>query len=131
MNSSIVKRFITCINVHDSDELYALMTDDHLFIDSQGNEICGNKKAKQVWEAYFQLFPDYDIGISEIYGFDNLIVAFGKAEGTYLHIKSEENENYWCLPIAIKAMVKDFKIQLWQVYADTKIPYVIINRKIS
>ena len=75
MDISIVKLFVTLINKHDSEGLYALMADDYLFIDSQANEISGKNKAKSAWDAYFQLFPEYEIKISEIAEFNNLIIV--------------------------------------------------------
>jgi hypothetical protein len=34
----------------------------------------------------------------------------------------------WRLPAAWKAIVKDGRIALWQVFADTKIPFEVIER---
>jgi hypothetical protein len=42
--------------------------------------------------------------------------------------RSDRNENYWRLTAFWKAITKNGKIQFWQVYADSKIPYDIINK---
>jgi len=41
---------------------------------------------------------------------------------------SDKKENYWHLSVAWKAIIKNGKIQLWQVYADSKIPFDIMNK---
>ena len=53
---------------------------------------------------------------------------FGFARGTFKGIKTDKNENYWRLPVSWKVIVRDDKIKLWQVYADTKIPIDIIDK---
>jgi ketosteroid isomerase-like protein len=103
------------------------MTDDHTFIDSHGNEVAGKEKMRAGWIGYFQLFPDYKIEITEIFQNGECIAAFGFASGTYQGL-SDRKENYWRLPASWKAIVKNRKILLWQVYADSKIPFDIINK---
>jgi hypothetical protein len=41
--------------------------------------------------------------------------------------KNNEGES-WRLPVAWKAIVKDSRVTLWQVFADTMIPFQIIER---
>jgi len=52
---------------------------------------------------------------------------FGFASGTF-QSQNDRKENYWRLPASWKATLKNGKINLWQVYADSKIPYDIINK---
>jgi ketosteroid isomerase-like protein len=116
-NTAIVKQFIALINRHNAEGLSALMTDGHLFIDAHGNGLKGNSVVTEAWVTYFQLFPDYEIDISEIFSNGELVAVFGFASGTYKHLKTESNEYYWRLPISLKVIVKGNKIKLWQVYA--------------
>ena len=102
------------------------MTDDHTFIDSHGNAITGKEKMRAGWIGYFQLFPDYKIEITQILLSGESIAAFGFAGGTYKSL-IDKKDNYWRLPAAWKAVVRNEKIRLWQVYADSKIPFDIIN----
>ncbi len=68
------------------------------------------------WGRYFELFPDYYIEIEQILNKGDLAVAFGSAgAGT--------GEKAWKIPAAWRAIVRDGKIKLWQVYADTKIQF--------
>ena len=127
MSRQTVLRFIEAINEHNVEKLCALMTDDHAFIDSQGNEVSGKEKMRTGWTGYFQLFPDYKIEVTDIFVQEDTIAAFGFAGGTFMGGKDQKG-NSWRLPASWKAVVKNEKIQLWQVYADAKIPYDIINK---
>ena len=128
MNSHAVLEFIQAINDHDVEKIASLMTDDHTFIDAHGNQVVGKTDMKAGWNGYFHMFPDYRIELARIYEEENNVAAFGWAEGTYLNRKTQNNENHWRLPAAWMAVVSENKIKLWQVYADTKIPFEIIQR---
>jgi len=128
MNKKTVYDFVDAINQHDIDKIYSLLTADHKFIDAHGNEVVGKDKMKAGWVGYFQWFPDYKIEIKDIFENGNTIAAFGFASGTFKGLKSDKNENYWRLPASWKAIVENNKIKLWQVYADTKIPFDIIDK---
>jgi ketosteroid isomerase-like protein len=114
-------KFVDAINEHQIDKIYALMTVEHCFVDAQGNTIIGNDKMKHGWDGYFQLFPDCKIEISDIFIDGMTIAAFGFAGGTYKNLHSFRT------PAAWKVIVEDEKIKLWQVYADTKIPFDLME----
>ena len=128
MNRNIVLDFVEAINSANVDKIYNLMTDDHLFVDSQDNRVIGKENMKQAWIGYFALFPDYRIEINEIFEKDALICVLGYASATYKNLKNENNGNYWRIPAAWTAVVKDNLIQVWQVYADNSIMQDIINK---
>jgi ketosteroid isomerase-like protein len=127
VNNQIVLDFVRAINEHNVDKICLLMADDHKFIDSHGNEAVGKEQMRAGWVGYFQLFPDYNIEITELFLDGDTVAAFGYAGGTFEGL-TDRKESYWHLPAAWKAITKDGKIQLWQVYADSKIPYDIINK---
>jgi ketosteroid isomerase-like protein len=127
MNKKIVFNFIDAINEHNVDTICSLMTNDHRFIDSHGNEAVGKDTMKAGWIGYFQLFPDYTIEIEDVFLQDDSAALFGYAGGT-LKGSTRNRDNSWRLPAAWKTIVKGEKIFLWQVYADSKIPYDIINK---
>jgi hypothetical protein len=150
MSQKIVLEFIEAINHHDVDAIYDLMADDHKFIDAHGNEVSGNDIMKAGWAGYFSIFPDYLIEITDIfmkpehiamgtgkaklpvklaYYRNDFIVAFGFASGTYKGIKTDDNKNHFRIPACWKAIIKGGKIQLWQVYCDTKKPFDLIERE--
>jgi ketosteroid isomerase-like protein len=119
-----VLAFIDRINDHDAEGLGALMSDDHTFIDAHGNQISGREQMLTGWRGYFEWFPDYYIEITDVFQEGEAFALFGFAGGSF---KGKQSES-WRLPAAWKASVKDGRVALWQVFADTKIPFEIIER---
>ena len=129
MNLKVALDFIEAINSSNIDRIYNLMTNDHVFIDSQGNKLIGNENMKKAWMGYFGLFPDYKIEITDTLQNDSIIVMVGYAGGTYKTDKiSSDNNNHWRVPASWKVIVVDEKIKLWQVYADNSPAIDIINK---
>jgi ketosteroid isomerase-like protein len=128
MSKEIIFKFANEINEHRIEAIYSLMTDDHMFIDAHGNEVVGKDKMKAAWTGYFQWFPDYKIEITDIFENGEAFGAFGYASGSFQGKKTGSIENYWRLPASWRVVVSNNKIKLWQVYADTKIPFDIIGR---
>jgi len=124
----IVKDYIEAINDANTDKICTLLSDDHIFIDSQDNRFVGVENMRIGWTRYFEMFPDYKIEINESFENGSTLCLFGYASGTYNNFKNKENSNFWRIPAAWKAIIKDNKIQLWQVYADNSIVINIINR---
>lgn len=120
--------YINAINTANIDELYILMTEDHLFIDAHNNNVKGREGMKQSWIDYFVMFPDYKIEVADILQKEDLVCIFGYASGTYKNLKNKENSNYWRIPAAWTAIVKYQQIKQWQVYADNIIVMDVINR---
>jgi ketosteroid isomerase-like protein len=127
MSDEIVTHFVNAINTHNIDSIYLLMADDHTFIDAHGNEVKGKDNMRAGWTAYFDLFPDYKIEISEFLSNRETFAIFGFASGTYKGNKSVQTKNYWRLPAAWRVITEKGKIKLWQVYADTKVPFDLIT----
>lgn len=128
MKSKIVVDFIDAINNSDIDMILNLMSEDHVFTDSQDNKLTGKEKLRQAWIGYFELFPDYKIEINELLEKDSLVCILGYASGTYLNIKNENNTNYWRIPAAWKAIIRNNQVLSWQVYADNIIVMEIMNK---
>lgn len=128
METKIVLDFIDAINCADVDKMFDLMATDHVFIDSQDNKMAGRDNMKQAWIGYFDLFPDYKIEINEVLTKDSLVCLFGYASATYKNLINNNNSNYWRIPAAWRAIVKDDQIKLWQVFADNIIVMEIVNR---
>lgn len=124
-----IQSFIDAINAHDMQGLGELLSGDHVFIDAQGNEVRGKEKLIAGWRGYFEWFPDYGIEVSEVIPSDitpegHNFALFGFAKGSF---KGNADAS-WRLPAAWKAVVQDGRVALWQVFADTKIPFEIIAR---
>jgi ketosteroid isomerase-like protein len=123
-DKEIVLAFVDSINRRDCSSLGELMADDHCFIDAHGNEVAGRDKIIAGWRGYFEMFPDYAIEVNEIFENGDSFAMFGFAGGSF---KGNVEAN-WRLPAAWKAIVKEGRVALWQVFADTKIPFEIIER---
>jgi hypothetical protein len=94
------------------------MTEDHTFVDSAGGIESGREKMTAGWEAYFRIFPDFEIQIESMLGDKALVAVFGSASGTYNGKRGLVPENRIKMPAAWQAIVANGKIKLWQVYAD-------------
>ena len=123
-SKEIVLAFVERINAHEVEGLSKLMSDDHTFIDAHGNEVHGKEKMTAGWRGYFDWFPDYYIEITDVIGDHETLALFGFAGGSF---KGKQSES-WRLPAAWKAIIKDGRVVLWQVFVDTRIPFEIINR---
>jgi len=128
-NRELIQAFVDRINAHDVAGLGELMSDDHTFIDAHGNQVSGKDQMLAGWHGYFDWFPDYFIEVSEVFApeataSDQSFAMFGFAGGSF----KGNADAAWRLPAAWKATVKDNHVTLWQVFADTKIPFEIIER---
>jgi ketosteroid isomerase-like protein len=123
-SKQIILAFIERINTHDVTGLGELMSDDHTFIDAHGNQVSGKEKMIAGWRGYFEWFPDYYIEVTDSFEQGENLALFGFAGGTF---KNQEGQS-WRLPAAWKAILKDGRVSLWQVFADTKIPFEILER---
>ena len=123
-NKETILAFIARLNAHDVEGLGALMSDDHTFIDAHGNQVSGREQMSAAWRGYFEWFLDYYIEVTDVFEEGENFAMFGFAGGSF---KNKESES-WRLPAAWKASVKDGRVALWQVFADTKIPFEIIER---
>ncbi len=131
----VVLKFEQLVNSRDAAAVCALLTPDSVFIDSLGSrmENAGAGKLRQAWEGYFKMVPDYSISHSEVFANDDTVAMFGSAQGTLSNPKSAgqlNKEDRWATPAAWRAVVKDGKIALWQVFADNE-PIRAIMRKYS
>jgi ketosteroid isomerase-like protein len=126
----VVLGFEKLINARNPEAICALMTSEGEFIDSLGNRIQGTEKLRAAWVGYFKMVPDYSIFHSEIFAQGNTVAVFGSAQGTFSKDGQLAKENFWRTPAAWRAVVKDGKIALWQVYADNE-PIRAIMRKYS
>ena len=114
-----VLAFVDAINAQNVDQLGELMTDDHTFVDPHGNKVTGRKQMIAGWRGYFEWFPDYRIEVSDVFESESEFGIFGFAGGSF----KGNVERKWRIPAAWKIVVRDGRIALWQVVADTKLPF--------
>src|SRR5215467_7543410 len=125
---SVVLKFEQLINSRQAEAVCSLLTGDSVFIDSLGNRIEGAARMRPAWEGYFKMVPDYTISHSEIFANADTVAVFGFAQGTFVKDGQLKKEDFWKTPAAWRAVVKDGKIALWQVFADNE-PIRAIMRK--
>lgn len=123
MNSTeVFNRWLAAINSHDVDALTALMSPDHVFVDSLGNRVNGARSMEAGWRSYFAACPDYWIRVGHVMAEGDTILAAGEAGGT---IDGES----WRIPAAWKAVVRNDNVVEWQVFADNKPVYEILRKR--
>jgi ketosteroid isomerase-like protein len=131
MNASpidVVLKFEQLINSRNPGAIVGLLTSDSVLVDSSGTQVTGLEKLRAAWGGYFQMVPDYSISHEDIFGNGNTVAMFGSARGTFSRDGEMRKENFWETTAAWRALVKDGKIALWQVYADNE-PIRAVMRK--
>ncbi len=118
-SAEIFQEFVTTINRHDVSALVALMTTDHVLVDSVGNRAHGTASLESAWRSYFAMCPDYWIRADHAMAESGVVLAAGEAGGT-------TNGVAWRTPAAWKAVIRDGKVAEWRVFADNKPIYEIL-----
>jgi ketosteroid isomerase-like protein len=112
--------FVAKINAHDVDAIVALMSPDHVFIDGLGATFRGAEQMRAGWKFYLGMFPDYAIEVTSQFGRGDSVALFGKARGTFAVNGKLARENFWEIPAAWRAVVKNGRVAEWQVYCDNE-----------
>ena len=116
----VVRAFIDRINAHNTEGLIALMSPQHVFIDSLGSKF-PYAMARDAWKQYFTMVPDYWIQLEQIVSQGEVVIVFGKAGGTFVPRGGEIRlQNRWETPAVWRAVVGDGKILEWRVYCDNE-----------
>lgn len=124
----VVLKFEQAINSRNVEAVCALLTPDSVFIDSLGNRLEGAQKMRPAWEGYFKMVPDYIISHAEIFAAGETVALFGSAQGTFAKDGQTKKEDFWKTPSAWRAVIKEGKVAVWQVFADNE-PIRAIMRK--
>ncbi|MBN6037786.1 nuclear transport factor 2 family protein [Amycolatopsis sp. 195334CR] len=56
---TVAEQFNARINAHDLTGLGRLMSDDHRFVDTDGNVVAGKRACLEAWSGFFVAFPEY------------------------------------------------------------------------
>jgi hypothetical protein len=116
----IALRFVDRINAHDVPGMVRLMTPDHLFVDSLGEEVRGRDEMRRAWVQYFYLFPEFTITCRQIFQREQEVALFGTAGGRYTLGTPLPVDDRWQMPAAWRAVVRGGSISEWHVYADNE-----------
>jgi hypothetical protein len=126
---AIARAFVDQINSHDIAGLAALMCDDHLFIDPGGDEVRGRDSMCQAWAQYFRIIPDYWVRIDHVLDIEETVALFGLAGGTYARDGRLDRSDRWEIPAAWRAVIREDRVAVWQVYADNEPLRKIMDRR--
>ena len=117
---AVAKAFVHYINAHDVDGLAGVMTEDHRFVDSLGQVVTGRESMRAGWLGYFGMVPDYQLAIESWLCEGQVVVALGKAGGTYSPDSVRGPSREWSCPAACCAVVRGTLVEEWRVYADNE-----------
>ncbi len=108
--------FIDAINRNDLDKVTGIMTEDHLFIDLDKEEIYDHKTLVRWWQFYFSHWPEYRICVSELYQHENKVIVIGRTCGSHVEIPvSREYRD----TLLWYSEVVDNQIKNWHLHYDT------------
>ena|SRR5271165_6884033 len=111
--------FIKRINSGDVNALCELMSEGHVFQDALGKRMIGRETMRQGWTMYFKMVADYQVHAEEFFQTDGRLSIFGTASGRYTGGGTAIN-NFWEVPAAWLAVIKDGRVAEWRVYADNQ-----------
>ncbi|MBN2379392.1 nuclear transport factor 2 family protein [candidate division WOR-3 bacterium] len=110
----VVREFVRRINAQEVQGIIDMLTSDHVFIDACG-DTSSYHALKTGWSAYFRLDPEYVIEPDEVIVSGNTVVILGRSKGCYV-VDGKRRPPY-DQPTVWKAVVRDGKLSLWQVYS--------------
>jgi hypothetical protein len=79
----------------------------------------GRETMRQSWAMYFKMVGDYQVHAEEFFQTGDRLAIFGSASGRYAG-GGAANRNFWEVPAAWRAVVKDGLVAEWRVYADNQ-----------
>jgi ketosteroid isomerase-like protein len=128
----VVLKFEQMINSRNPDAVCTLLTEDLVFIGFPRKPRSRLGESAQAWAGYFKMVQDYSISHSEIFANGVTVAVFGSAQGTFSNSKDGQmkKEDFWKTPSAWRAVIKDGKIAVWQVFADNE-PIRAVMRRYS
>ncbi len=110
--------FVDAVNTGDVARICDFMTEDHLFVDSDGTEVRGRERMRQGWLEYFRMMRHYRIEVQETFCTAATVVLIGTATGTYVPDATVATTNRWTVPAAWRAVVRDDLVAVWQVFVN-------------
>jgi len=102
--------FNECINTGDLDGLCTLMTEDHVFIDTEHDEVSGSENLRDCWRRFFNDHPDYRNRFQLMRSTGSNVSAMGY---------STCNEEELSGPALWSVVIVDDRVAEWRVWMDT------------
>jgi hypothetical protein len=111
-----VVSFIDAINRGDIVHLASLMSDDHRLQVFDEAPLDGKEANIVGWRGYTSLFPNYLIYPHQLVARDAEVIVLGHTTGSHLDLPDEQESR---LTLLWKAIVRNGRLELWQLIADT------------
>jgi ketosteroid isomerase-like protein len=108
--ADVARAFNDRINARDLAGLTALMTDDHSFVDSERSVTTGRELCVSAWRGFFAAFPDYRNIFDIVAGDRDIVRIAGRSVCSNPALAG---------PALWRALVRDGRVALWQVYVDS------------
>jgi ketosteroid isomerase-like protein len=109
--SAAANEFNSHINAANLRALASLMSEDHRFIDSQGNTVSGKPACIAAWSGFFRAFPGYRNRFDSFHVLGNTVTITGYSECP--------NHRELTGPAIWSATVMGDRLIEWRVYLDT------------
>lgn len=106
----VVRRFNAAINDRDLDGLAPVMSDEHMFVDTQGGTVRGKQACLEAWRGFFAAFPDYRNTFTELTARDDVVAVAGYSECERPELAG---------PALWSARVTGSLVAEWRVHEDT------------
>jgi SnoaL-like protein len=116
----VAMEFIKRINSGNVDAICELMTPGHIFQDALGKRFMGLETMREGWLAYLKIVADYRVHAEEFFQTNERLAIFGTASGTYTRGGGASKEDFWEVPAAWGAVIRDGLVAEWRVYADNQ-----------
>ena len=111
-----VVSFIDAINRGDIVHLASLMSDDHRLQVFDESPLDGKEANIVGWRGYTSLFPNYVIYPHQLVARNAEVIVLGHTTGSHLDLPDEQESG---LTLLWRALVRDGRLQLWQLIEDT------------
>jgi uncharacterized protein (TIGR02246 family) len=113
--ADVALEFVERINVGDLEGLTALMTEDHTFVDLEGDVERGREAMREGWAGFFSAFPEYTIHVSRVAALESVVIIIGNTTGSQVPPEIEAQET-----VIWAARIEGGLVAEWHiVYADT------------
>ena len=126
--TDVAYAFVKAINSGDADRLSELMTENHVFVDSDGSEHAGRDEMRRGWKGYFAMVPDFRIEVKDTFCRGETVVLLGFAHGTFIQDGALKPENRWMVPAAWRVVVEGDRVAIWQLYVNPTPMLEIVKR---
>jgi ketosteroid isomerase-like protein len=109
--AAAAEEFNSHINTANLRALASLMSEDHRFIDSEGNTVSGKPACIAAWSGFFRAFPGYRNRFDSYHEFGSTVMFTGYSECP--------NHPELTGPAIWSATVMAERLTEWRVYLDT------------